>query len=314
MRATFRRLLDLLDGRPTGARGQSLVELTLTLPVLLVMLMGLTEIGWYANNYLTLLDVVREAGRFGATRDPMAWVDGEETNYHRLDCELFSNLFDKKAGEDNTVWPGPDLSLYGYHIGQESATIGYYDGVACSVIGNMQPLEFNDDTDDIAVSVFQFVVLNRGLPSAQVRIVGRLPARANECENDDEYDPFDWNHDGNGAGIDEDSARFDSSWDNVRGYIFRGNHQMSFGAPRDCLGSAFSTAEVEEMLDFNAHPDRARKIDEVANFGLVLVETFWQHRQLLALPWFNLGPLAEGQMIHVWAFFPVSAAEPDLDY
>mgnify|MGYP001013003906 CR=1 FL=1 len=60
MRATFRRLLDLLDGRPTGARGQSLVELTLTLPVLLVMLMGLTEIGWYANNYLTLLDVVRE--------------------------------------------------------------------------------------------------------------------------------------------------------------------------------------------------------------------------------------------------------------
>ncbi len=29
------------------------------------MLMGLTEIGWYANNYLTLLDVVREAGALG---------------------------------------------------------------------------------------------------------------------------------------------------------------------------------------------------------------------------------------------------------
>ena len=177
MRATFRRLLDLLDGRPTGARGQSLVELTLTLPVLLVMLLGLTEIGWYANNYLTLLDVVREAGRFGATRDPMAWVDGEETNYHRLDCELFSNLFDKKAGEDNTVRPGPDLSLYGYHIGQESATIGYYDGVACSVIGNMEPLRFDDAKDDIVV-VGVFVRGRQQRHRQRVRQNrGRYPAR-----------------------------------------------------------------------------------------------------------------------------------------
>ena len=61
MRGRLRRLLAVLDGTPTGTRGQSLVELTLTLPILLVMLMGLTEIGWYANNYLTLLDVVREA-------------------------------------------------------------------------------------------------------------------------------------------------------------------------------------------------------------------------------------------------------------
>lgn len=322
MRGRLRRLLAVLDGTPTGTRGQSLVELTLTLPILLVMLMGLTEIGWYANNYLTLLDVVREAGRFGATLDPTGWADGEELSYHRMDCDYpaepygvaySTTHFDKLPGEGQETWPGPDLSLWGYSPGSEGL-LGFYDGVACSVIGNMQPLDFNDDTDDIVVSVFQFVVLNRGLPNAQVRIVGRLPARANECENDDEYDPFDWNHDGSGSGIDEDSARFDSSWDNVRGYVFRGNHQMSFGAPMDCLGSAFSTARVEEMLDFNSHPDRARKIDEVANFGLVLVEVFWRHHQLLALPWFNLGPLADGQMIHVWAFFPVSAAEPDLDY
>lgn len=314
MRGRLRRLLAVLDGTPTGTRGQSLVELTLTLPILLVMLMGLTEIGWYANNYLTLLDVVREAGRFGATLDPTGWPDGEELKYHRMDCEDLITNFDKRPFEEQLTWPGPDLSAWGYIPGDDERPIGFYDGVACSVIGNMEPLEFNDLTDDIAVSVFQFVVLKRGLPDAEVRIVGRLPARANECENDDEYDPFDWNHDGSGSGVDEDTARFDSTWDNVRGYVFRGNHQMNFGAPMDCLGSAFSTAKVEEMLDFNDHPDRARRIDEVANFGLVLVEVFWRHRQLLALPWFNLGPLADGQMIHVWAFFPVSAAEPDLDY
>ncbi|MCZ7541860.1 MAG: pilus assembly protein [Anaerolineae bacterium] len=258
MRATFRRLLALLDGKPTGARGQSLVELTLTLPVLLVMLMGLTEIGWYANNYLTLLDVVREAGRFGATRDPMMWVDGEEKNYHRMDCELYSNLFNKKAGENYSTWNGPDLSAYGYFIGQESNTIGYYDGVACSVIGNMEPLQFDDAKDDIVVSVFSFAVVNRGTANAYVKIVGRYPARANECQNDDVFDPFDFSGAagpdgrmvGNGSGMDqdEDHSRWDPGWDNVRGYVFRGNHQHDYGAGVPCLGSEFSTADVEEML------------------------------------------------------------------
>jgi hypothetical protein len=309
----LRRLLAILDGSPRRTRGQSLVELTLTLPILLVMLLGLTEIGWFANHYLTLLDVVREAGRFGATLDPIAWPDGQEKNYQRMDCDELPDRFNKLPFEDRASWPGPDLSAWGYASGDERP-IGFYDGVACSVIANMQPLVFNDLTDDVVVSVFQFVVLNRGTPSAQVRIVGRLPARANECENDDEYDPFDWNRDGSGTGIDEDTARYDAGWDNVRGYVFRGNRRMNFGAPVDCLGSAFSTVAVERMLDFDDHPDRQRKISQVANSGLTLVEVFWRHRQLLALPWFNLGPLADGQLIHVWAFFPVSAAEPDLNY
>ncbi|GAB4423226.1 MAG: hypothetical protein Kow00106_20290 [Anaerolineae bacterium] len=311
MRDRLRTVLALLDGR--GTRGQSLVELTLTLPILLIMLMGLTEIGWYANNYLTLLDVVREAGRFGATLDPLDWADGEELKYHRMDCEELQTNFDKRPFEEQLTWPGPDLTAWGYSVGDERP-IGFYDGVACSVIGNMQPLEFNDLTDDIVVSVFQYVVLNRSTPYAEVRVVGRLPAKANECENDDLFDPFDWNHDGSGTGLDEDSARFDSTWDNVRGYVFRGNHRMNFGAPMDCLGSAFSTQDVEDRLNMSTNPDRLGKIEHVPNFGLVLVEVFWRHRQLLALPWFNLGPLDEGQMIHVWAFFPVSAAEPDLEY
>ncbi len=316
MRARLRRIIAVLDGTPTGMRGQSLVELTLTLPILLVMLLGLAEIGWYANNYMTLLDVVREAGRYGATRDPMTWADGEELKYQRMDCEdppLVTN-FDKRPFENQTTWPGPDLSAWGYSIGDERP-IGYYDGVACSVIANMAPLEFNDQTDDIAVSVFSYVVLNRGLTSAKVRIVGRYPARANECEGDDQWDPFDWNCDGMGNGIDEDSSRFDATWDNIRGYVFRGNHRMDFpGASQQCLGSEFSTIEVERELDFTGDLDRQRKITEAANYGLVLVEIFWQHHQLFGLPWFSMGPLAQGQTIHVWAFFPVSAAEPDLNY
>jgi len=289
------------------------VELTLTLPILLVMLLGLTEIGWYADHYLTLLDVVREAGRFGSTKDPMLWPDGDEKHYQRMDCEELVTNFDKKAFENKTTWPGPDLSAWGYTVGDERP-VGYYDGVACSVIGNMAPLEFNDQTDDIVVSVFSFFLLNRGTPNAHVRVYGRYPARANECENDDQYDPFDWNRDGLGGGQDENPGFYDSGWDNVRGYVFRGNHQIDYGASVKCLGSEFSTVEVEKMLDFQGDPDRARKIERVRNNGMILVEIFWDHHQLFGLPWFNFGPLEDAQTIHVWAFFPVTAAEPDINY
>jgi hypothetical protein len=313
MRVTLRRILAVLDGAPTGARGQSLVELTLTLPILLVMLLGLTEIGWYADHYLTLLDVVREAGRFGSTKDPMLWPDGDETNYQRMDCEELTTNYDKKPFENNTSWPGPDLAAWGYEPRQERP-IGYYDGVACSVIGNMAPLEFNDQTDDIVVSVFSFFLLNRDTPNAHVRIYGRYPARANECENDDQYDPFDWHRDGLGGGQDENPGYFDSTWDNIRGYVFRGNHQIDYGASVKCLGSEFSTVDVENMLDFQGDPDRARKIERIRNNGMILVEIFWDHHQLFGLPWFNFGPLENAQTIHVWAFFPVTAAEPDINY
>jgi hypothetical protein len=312
MRATLRRIIAILDGTPTGARGQSLVELTLTLPILLIMLLGLTEIGWYANNYLTLLDVVREAGRFGASRDPLEWPTGEELNYSRLDCEEISTIYDKLPFENNTNPKGPTDPVFKYRDRGERP-VGYYDGVACSAVRNMAPLEFKDDEDDIVISVFQFFVLNRGTPNATVRIYGRHPALTNECTGDDSYDPFDWNHNGllRDAGEDPnlgDDAAIDPG--NVRGFVFRGNHKID---GTSCIGSDFSTLEVEEMLDFKGDPDRARKMEQVANFGLVLVELYWSHDQLLGLPWFNLGPLDEGNLIHVWTFFPVSAAEPDID-
>jgi hypothetical protein len=312
MRVTLRRILAVLDGAPTGTRGQSLVELTLTLPILLVMLLGLTEIGWYADHYLTLLDVVREAGRAGSTRpDVMLWPDGDEKNYNRMDCDTDPITFNTPTG-DYTSPPGPDLSAWGYTIGDERPE-GYYDGVACSVLRNMAPLEFNDKTDDIVVSVFSFFLLNPDT-TPQVRIYGRYPARANECQNDDQYDPFDWNHDGLGGSMNEDPGFFDSGSDNVRGYVFRGNHQSDSGASVKCLGSEYSTLDIEKMLDFQGDPDRARKIQRVQNNGLVLVEIYWDHHQLFGLPWFNFGPLENAQTIHVWAFFPVTAAEPDINF
>ncbi|MEJ2448693.1 MAG: pilus assembly protein [Anaerolineales bacterium] len=44
--------------------GQSFVELAIVLPLLLFLLIGFVEIGAIIYNYLSLMDVVREAARF----------------------------------------------------------------------------------------------------------------------------------------------------------------------------------------------------------------------------------------------------------
>jgi hypothetical protein len=50
-------------------RGQSLVEVALLFPVLLVLLSGLLEFGFLLNEYLTLQDAVRNAARFSSDSD-----------------------------------------------------------------------------------------------------------------------------------------------------------------------------------------------------------------------------------------------------
>jgi hypothetical protein len=57
--------------------GQSLVEVTLMFPVLLIMLSGLIELGFLLNFYLDLVDTAREVARLAADDDPVH----DETGY-----------------------------------------------------------------------------------------------------------------------------------------------------------------------------------------------------------------------------------------
>lgn len=58
-----------LKARNGKEKGQSFVELALIIPLLLVVLAGLTEVGFYMFTYLNALDLTREAARFASTRD-----------------------------------------------------------------------------------------------------------------------------------------------------------------------------------------------------------------------------------------------------
>ena len=51
-------------------RGQSLVEIALTFPVLLLLLSGMVEFGFMLNYYLSLTDATRETARFFSNFDP----------------------------------------------------------------------------------------------------------------------------------------------------------------------------------------------------------------------------------------------------
>jgi hypothetical protein len=92
MRHTLRKIVNVLDGKPTGARGQSLVELAITAPLLVLMILSMVEVGFVANDYLILMDVVRGAARVAVNLDPTAWDDEQTRNQQRLDCDTIQDI------------------------------------------------------------------------------------------------------------------------------------------------------------------------------------------------------------------------------
>jgi hypothetical protein len=171
MRRTLRKIVNVLDGQPTGVRGQSLIELAITAPLLILMVFSLVEVGLVANDYLILMDVVRGAGRDAVNLDPTKWSDADTRNQQRLDCDTITDttidpvaapktvedarflLRENSAGTaDHRALPraqglpgfGSTENLWGYHVGHDSTAYGFFDEVACQVTKSMSPMVFND--------------------------------------------------------------------------------------------------------------------------------------------------------------------------
>ena len=67
-------------------KGQSLVELALFFPILLLMLSGLVEFGLMLNQYLNLMDGPREAARFGVDESPfIGATDNDDLSFY-MNC------------------------------------------------------------------------------------------------------------------------------------------------------------------------------------------------------------------------------------
>jgi len=72
------------------SRGQSLVEFTVLLPVLLIMISGLVEFGIMLNYYLDLIDAAREAARWASDADPIR--DPNTGNYVDPNTIFYTNV------------------------------------------------------------------------------------------------------------------------------------------------------------------------------------------------------------------------------
>jgi len=70
----FSRLNQRLRQPPS--KGQSLIELALVLPVMILLLLGIAETAMFMGRYLDLLDLTREAAREASRDDPFALEPG----------------------------------------------------------------------------------------------------------------------------------------------------------------------------------------------------------------------------------------------
>ena len=125
-------------------KGQSLVELALAMPVLLILLSGLIEFGFAMNQYLNALDAAREGARYGA--------DGDPTQRDLRGVGDYSPV--KHCNDANPSLVSGD----------------YFILASCVAQNTMAPVPLNPATDDIVISVFRVL---------SGRVYGRWP----DCGN-----------------------------------------------------------------------------------------------------------------------------------
>lgn len=65
-------------------RGQSLVEMAIITPLLLMMLLGIFEVGYVLRNYLVIANVTRETARFATKPNNLTITDSETTGYNKI--------------------------------------------------------------------------------------------------------------------------------------------------------------------------------------------------------------------------------------
>ena len=95
----LKTILRRLEVRP-ASKAQSLIELALVLPILIIMLLGIAEVALFMGRYLDILDLTREAARLASLNDPTVYIaaptkncsDSQPENieyYYRVAC-IFS--------------------------------------------------------------------------------------------------------------------------------------------------------------------------------------------------------------------------------
>ncbi len=91
-------------------RGQTMVEFTIVLPILLLLILGIAQLGLTFNNYLALTDGVRAGARYGAvlrtspTHDAQTTAKVEQSAANLNQSDITTTITSTwQAGADLTV-------------------------------------------------------------------------------------------------------------------------------------------------------------------------------------------------------------------
>jgi hypothetical protein len=319
------------------------VELALVTPILIVLLMGLAEIGWFANNYLILLETSRVGARLGTSQTgdtvPLEWDN---------DASLSPQFFGTGAVP-------PEATQYRQcaDLATNPTIVRFYNYITCKMIEAMEPLSLrgNNGEDDIIISAFalQMVLpddstddmnsataaLIDGAPGytpsqPQVVVVGRYPTNANECSadaSDNARDPFDYIVNTTRDYILLDTGQPDTATNRIyfeldgadtaaerqRGWSYLGQHDM---VGTNCIGSEWTINEVEQFINLNGYSLNDTQRGTLPSQGMILVEIFWEHELLLKNPVFNPVYIVLGDQttVSVWSAFPLPSIEPRIRY
>ena len=264
-------------------KGQSLVELALVMPILVILLAGLAEIGWYAYHYITLQEATRTIARTATT----LYGDFSPTYWEDPDNGLsYGSIVEQSDSALRSDWL---LKYRNCKVDDPSARIGFYNLLGCIGLQTINPLRTerfepgSSTTDDIIISGFSIVP-----DDDKMKVTHRYPTNASECVPDDLRSSL--------------------------GFVWGGNYRNANG----CLGSSFSVEDVEQRINldgFGLGYDMQDELRYTQPIGLILVEIHWEHETLTQFvglaPVLSpvLATLGVSSDIYTWAAFPLPQVE-----
>lgn len=85
------------------SRGQSLVEVAIAFPVLIILFSGVIEFGFILNYYLSLLDATRESARYWSGDDPFLPGGGkvDDPDFYYQTAVMVRKILDPSLGYTN---------------------------------------------------------------------------------------------------------------------------------------------------------------------------------------------------------------------
>jgi hypothetical protein len=180
----------------TQARGQSLVEMTLILPLLLMMLSGLVEFGFALNQYINLVEAGREGARYGTDGDPNE-ADHLANSLPDDDPAFNPAIWFKDANGRYPRCDGVDANSDGDFDdpGDLPPTRDYYEQVACVVLQAADPITLDPAKDDVVISVYR--VYSDTVTNINYGVIDQWPDPADDPAPGDL--PGQWRLYGNGS-------------------------------------------------------------------------------------------------------------------